>query len=156
MTPSTAERSAARLSLPPHLRKTVPVPEHDHVHALACEMAQAMIRGWLRGRQAYAALVLAAEKAPENATLLADAWQTLKNHYKWLEDRRQEVMHEIGRTIEPMIAEHRPKNAILAEAHGVNGTTGFFLTEPEVTNTATHFVWLSLPTRPYRGRGNAR
>jgi len=146
------ERRAARDSLPPKLRALVPDPDHDAVHALAGSMAKPVMRGHMTSSQAYAALAIEAAKLPDPDALLEAAWQTLRNHVRWRRKIGDDVRRQLADTIKPLIARQAPKNAILAEAHGVNGATGFHLTEGEVNDHAAATVWDALPDAPRKRR----
>lgn len=147
-----AERRAARDALPKRMRSIVPDPDHDHVHALAISMASPIIRGYLSGSEAYAALAVAALKLDNGQAVLDAAWQTLANHVAHQRNTKDRVARWISERLSPFIDEHRPRNALLSEAHDVNGAAGFPLTEDEVTDCATQAAWLSLPRTPRRRR----
>lgn len=152
MITSIEERRAARDQLPPKLRALVPDPDHDRVYAIAGDLGRAVGRGILKASQAYAGLAVAALAIPDGEELLPQAWDCLVGHARWHVRERRETERQIGEIILPMIKERRPKNALLAEAHGVNGARGFLLTEDEVNETAAEAVWQSLPEAPGRRR----
>jgi len=149
---SIKKRRVARDSLPPKIRALVPDPDHDRVYALAGDLGRAVARRLITASSAYAALSLAAMKLPDGSELLPEAWTCLVGHARWHTRERGETERQIGAVLLPMIGERRPKNALLAEAHGVNGARGFLLTEDEVNETAAEAVWASLPKAPWSRR----
>lgn len=145
---SIDERRAARDSLPPKIRALVPDPDHDRVYAIAGDLGRAVARGTLSASDAYAAIAIAALKLPDGEELLPQAWECLVGHARWHVRERARTARLISQVITPMIQERRPKNALLAEAHGVNGQRSFLLTEDEVNEAAAEAVWQSLPEAP--------
>lgn len=61
------------------------------------------------------------------------------------EANRCDTTERIKRLVAPLIAARHRRNAVLAEAHGVNGSDGFPLTEDEVTGIVRREIWFSLP-----------
>ncbi len=146
------QRRAARDSLPPKIRALVPDPDHDRVYAIAGDLGRAVGRAMISASSAYAALALAALELPDGEELLPEAWACLIGHARWHVRERGQTKRQIGDVLLPLIRQHRPRNALLAEAHGVNGTRGFLLTEDEVNETAAEVVWESLPRAPWSRR----
>lgn len=142
---SVDARRAARNSLPLRIRAQVPDPDHETVHSLACCLARATGRNYLYPSHAYAALALASSKAPDNAGLFQRVWQTYSNHVSHHYRIRCDIERRIADCLHPLIKEHQTKNVILAEAHGVNGSSGRWLTEEQVTQAAVDTVNNSLP-----------
>ena len=112
-----------------------------HAYALAAELAQPVARGYLPPTEALAAMLagtVRAERIGELAPYKAADVFRLQRHLFFqrlerLEVARDLATHRIKRLIAPMIAVRKRSNAILAEAHGVNGAASFPLTEDEVT-----------------------
>jgi hypothetical protein len=144
------QRQRERNSLPPKIRALVPCPYEDDLYAAAGQMAKAIAFGWMRGREAYAALALKMHTLPvDNAeAALAKAWQTLRAHVEWRRKTRDHVQERISQTLKPLLEQHAPRNRLLSEAHGVNGATHFFYTEEEVSDLVALEVWHSLPQAP--------
>ena len=141
-------RREARNSLPPKLRVLVPDPDHDRVHGLAANLAKPVVRGWMRGSHAYAAVALQALKLPDGEQLLPSAWNTLRNHVAWHIRNREETAQRIQIALRPLIAGRARRNVLLAEAHGINGSAGFPFSEEEIRPIVVAEVWWALPTAP--------
>jgi hypothetical protein len=125
------------------------------LYALPGELAQPVARGYMPLEHAYAAMLastVAAERRGQLAPYKAPDVFRLQKHLlgqrleaeRW---RRAITEQRIARCLKPMIAAHKPSNALLAEAHGVNGTDGFPLEEPEVNDIVRAEVYWSLPVR---------
>jgi hypothetical protein len=122
-----------------------------HAYALAAELAQPVVRGHLPLAHAYAAMLastVAAERLGELAPYKAPDVYRLQRHLlgqrlQRLETRRAITEMRIKRRIRPMIALGKPRNAVLAEAHDVNGAEGFPFDEPDVNDIALGEVWLA-------------
>jgi hypothetical protein len=123
------------------------------LHAIAKGYARPVARGYLPLEHAHAGLIadtLGAERRGELAPYLAsDVFAGLRHTLKlWLaieEDRRAVAELHIRQRLRPLIAVRKPRNVLLAEAHGINGEEGFPFSEPEVTDVAAEQVWSSLP-----------
>lgn len=116
---------------------------------LAYSFAKPITRGYLTGSQAYAALAVKAADEPE---LLA-AWETTRSAVALYRDQQRNVAFNIRVAIAPLIGHHKPRNALLAEAHGVNGEAGFWLTEHQVEQIVMEEVRLALLPAASRHRG---
>jgi hypothetical protein len=115
------------------------------LHALAKQLARPVARGWLTLTEAHVALLVAACHTDLGDLRFTDFVRgtqyslhlTLENEHV----RRDLATHCIRRTLAPMIAQRKPKRALLAEAHGVNGEAAFPLSEGEVEDVAAGEVW---------------
>lgn len=124
-----------------------------HLYALPAELAQPVARGQLPLAHAYAAMLadtVRAERLGEMDPYKApDVFRLQKHllgqHLARAETKRALAEGRIVRVIKPMIAVRRPSNAVLAEAHGVNGAAGFPLAEDEVTDIVRTEMYWSLP-----------
>jgi hypothetical protein len=122
-----------------------------HAYALAAELAQPVARGYLSQTQALAAMLAGTvgaerrgELAPFKATNVFRLQKhLLGQHLERLETKRAVTEMRIKRRIRPMIAVGKPRNAVLAEAHDVNGAEGFPFDEPDVNDIALGEVWLT-------------
>lgn len=113
-----------------------------NIYGLARELGRPVARGEMPLAHAHAALIvdtLRQERAGEleGSGNASDAFRfkrfLLQGEVERLEVARDLATHRIKRLIAPMIAVRKRSNAILAEAHGVNGAASFPLTEDEVT-----------------------
>jgi hypothetical protein len=127
-----------------------------NIYGIAREMARPVARGDLPLVQADAAIIcdtlqqersgaLQGLKAPDVVRLKRFL---LRGFVEREQVRRDLAEHRIRRLLAPMIAARKPPNALLAEAHGVNGAAGFPLTEEEVTDVVRGEVFFSLPPAP--------
>jgi hypothetical protein len=127
-----------------------------NIYGIAREMGRPVARGEIPLVQADAAIIcdtLAQERAGALDGLKAPDVVRLKRFLLRQEVHRQEVARELAayrieRLVKPMIAAHRPRHALLAEAHGVNGAAGFPLSEDEVTEIVRTEVYWALPPAP--------
>jgi hypothetical protein len=127
-----------------------------NIYGIAREMGRPVARGEMPLVQADAAIIcdtLAQERSGALDGLKAPDVVRLKRFLLRQEVRRQEVARELAawrieRLVKPMIAAHTPRNALLAEAHGVNGAAGFPLSEDEVTEIVRTEVYWALPPAP--------
>lgn len=133
------------------------------IHALARQLARPVARGHLTLTDADVALVLAAKHLPlsldparaaagkhdvlRGAQFALRAWLTVER------DRRAATTIRVCRIVAPMIARRAPRNALLAEAHGVNGADAFPFTEPEIEEIVRTEVWYALPAPVARRHG---
>lgn len=147
---SIDERRAARNSLPPKIKALVADPDHDRVHALAASLARPIVRGMITESEAYATVGVEALKLPDGEVLLPEAWQTLRNWVAWHNHNREEAVERIHVALRPLIARRAMRNVLLAEAHGVNGSAGFPLSEEEIRPIVVAEVWHALPPAPWR------
>jgi len=117
---------------------------------LAYSFAKPITRGYLTGSQAYAALALKAGDKLE----LGKAWQTTKSAVALYRDQQRNVALNIRIALIPLIGARKPKNVLLAEANGINGEAGFWLTEDQVEQIVREEVRLAmLPAPAGRRRG---
>jgi hypothetical protein len=130
------------------------------------EMAEAIaLRGWGRHDAHRLAILVTRGTYPE-----AEACRELSATLAWHAERagirsvscrvlaadmladeaahRDHATWRIKQAIAPMLAAHRRSNAVLAEAHGVNGAAGFPLTEEEVTDVVRREMFFALPAAP--------
>lgn len=125
------------------------------LYAMPRELADPVARGSMPLTHAYAAMLastVAAERCGQLTPYQApDVFRLQKHllgqHLDRAETKRAVTEGRIVRVIKPMIAVRRPSNAVLAEAHGVNGAAGFPLTEDEVTDIVRTAVYWALPAR---------
>jgi hypothetical protein len=131
-----------------------------NIYGIAREMGRPVARGEIPLVQAHAALIvdtLAQERSGELGEFRAHDVVRLKRHLLGLEVHRHQVAralteHRIKRFIKPMIAARKPPNAILSEAHGINGAAGFPLAEDEVTDIVKERIYWALPEAPWERR----
>ena len=112
----------------------------DHPHRLAVSLARPVVRGYLSRHEAWAAIgvyVADAERAGrldhDPGDVVTFSRWLLASQIKRLETKRSVTALHVVQRIKPMIATKQPRNAVLAEAHDVNGAEGFPFAEPEVT-----------------------
>ena len=112
----------------------------DLPYALAVSLARPVVRGYLSPHDARCAIAVHTAKAEREGRLEYDPGDVisfsrflLASNIKRLETKRSVTALHIVRRIKPMIATKQPRNAVLAEAHDVNGAEGFMFAEPEVT-----------------------
>jgi hypothetical protein len=109
------------------------------IHATARALARPVVRGWMARHHANSALILAAMDEQASA-----GWERVLDTAKLLqwemsqEIRNQQIVREItqqrvSRIAWQMLRAGKPRNAVLAEAHTINGDAGFPLAEKEVT-----------------------
>ena len=130
-----------------------PMPAGNRLHRIAASLARPVARGWLSpdtARGSLAAFTARAHRGGKLGPYQPDdvydtLCHTLDSRLAAEENRRDLARHRIRRTLEPMIAARQPWGALMAEAHGVNGTAGFPLTEDEVSDIVRDNVWWSLP-----------
>ena len=109
-------------------------------YVLAAELARPVARGWLPLGHAHAAL-LATALANRRSGSPYDPFHVFKGlrhildlHLEAEERRRAVAEMRMKRRLRPLIALRKPRNVLLAEAHGVNGADRFPFTEDEVTD----------------------
>lgn len=131
----------------------------DAIKALTQSLARPVSRGLLPAAHAYAAIVTAVARATAAGDdlegLVAFWWFILGEQVYALSGRRDVVVHKICRAIKPMILRQQRSNAMRAEAHEINGATGFLLTETEVDVVVADEILPTLPPaprRPFHGR----
>jgi hypothetical protein len=132
-----------------------PMPAGAHLYKLAASLARPVVRGDLHLAAAHAALInnaLAAERrgelGPYKASDVVHGLRHVLRLYLESEETRRELCAQrIRRLIAPMIDQRKPRNALLAEAHGANGGAGFPFSEPEVTDLVEAEVFYALPAR---------
>jgi hypothetical protein len=115
-----------------------------NIYGIAREMGRPVARGEIPLVQADAAIIcdtLAQERAGALGTLLAPDVVRLKRHLLRQEMERHRVARELAawrieRLVKSMVLLRKRSNAVLAEAHGVNGSAGFPLSEDEVNDIA--------------------
>ena len=130
-----------------------PLPAAHGLYGMARELGRAVARAGLPREHAYASCITATVAAERVGTLGGYAARDIVAHQRWLVDvtadaearTRDLCAHKIRRTVAPMIAGRRPRNVLLAEAHGVNGAQGFPLHESEVDDLVKTEVWFALP-----------
>ena len=123
------------------------------LYAMPAEMAAPVARGHMPLEHAYAALLattVAAERSGQLEPYKAPDVFRLQKHLlgQRLDAelcRRALAEHRIARRLKPLIASHKPFNALFAEAHDVNGTDGFPLEEAEVNDIVKTEIYWSLP-----------
>ena len=127
------------------------------LHALAQQLARPVARGWISLTEAHVALLVAAARTDLGDLQFPDfvrgTQYSLQLTLERENARRDLCAHRIRRTVAPMIAARKPRNVLLAEAHGINGEAGFPLIEEEVNDLVKTEVWHALPPAP---RGVAR
>lgn len=107
---------------------------------LAYSLAAPFTKSLLTGKQAYAALAVAAAKLPDTPAEFDAARGVLRSATALARDNQRNVMFEICMALGPLIGNHRPLNALLAEAHGINGARGWWFTEAQVTQIVAREV----------------
>jgi hypothetical protein len=125
----------------------------EGLYDLARELAKPVARGEMPLAHALAALIvetLSQERSGALDGLKAPDVMHLKRHLLHGGVEREEVRrglaaYRIERLIRPMIAIRKRSNAILAEAHGVNGAAGFPLAEAEVNDLVDTELFQALP-----------
>jgi hypothetical protein len=121
-------------------------------YPLAKELARPVARGYLTLTEAHVALLHAALDAVANGYQPQDVlgiWK-LQRHVLGLhledEERRRDVASaQVKRRVRLQLTLRKPRNAVLAEAHDVNGAAGFPLLEPEVNAIAAAELLWTLP-----------
>lgn len=111
----------------------------DHPHRLAVSLARPVCLGYISRHEAWAAIGVHIARAERAGRLDYDPGEVasfsrwlLASQIKRLETKRSVTALHIVRLIRPMIATSRPRNQVLAEAHGCNGEADFPFAEPEV------------------------
>ncbi|HEY2623258.1 MAG TPA: hypothetical protein VGI53_07415 [Dyella sp.] len=130
-----------------------------NIYATARTLARPVVRGQLPLTHAHAALIvetLHQERTGALAGLRPPDVVGLKRFLLGQEIERQETERDVAewrikRLVGPMIAGRQPSNAVLAEAHGLNGLAGFPLTEHEVTSIVRREIYYALPPAPSAG-----
>lgn len=113
-----------------------------HLYALARELARPVARGHLCREQAEDWLLAATlSKRHQIGGLDPENIFRYQIHLLrlWLDRHRDEqaiARGKITRRLMPLLARQAPANQLLAEAHDVNGSEGFPLTDEAVTMTA--------------------
>jgi hypothetical protein len=127
-----------------------------NLYGLAREMGRPVARGEIPLAHADAALWVDTLQQERDGALGPLYACDVARFKRWLlrqEVERQQVArdlaaHRVRRAVAPMLAAHRRSNAVLAEAHGVNGAAGFPLTEEEVTDVVRREMFFALPAAP--------
>lgn len=135
-------------------------PAAPQLYGLARELGRAVARDMLPLEEAYAACINAALEAERTDGLshynASDVCSFLRflvqDTAKREDERRMLARHRIRRTLQPLVAMHKPSHILRAEAHGVNGAEGFPLTEPEVDDIVATELWFALPAPARRAR----
>jgi hypothetical protein len=117
-------------------------------------------RGYITRTEADAALLastLAAKRQGRLPHEVRDVFGGLRHildlHLEKERVRRMMTAHRITRRISPLVTLRKPSNAVLAEAHDVNGADGFPLAEPEVSDMADLEMYWAMPAaRPRHAR----
>ena len=118
-------------------------------YPLAKELARPVARGWLTLTEAHIALLHATLDAVTHGYQDQDVlgiWK-LQRHVLGLhleaEERRRDLAEaQVKRRVRLQLTLRKPRNAVLAEAHDVNGSAGFPLLEREVNSIAAgEMVW---------------
>jgi hypothetical protein len=120
-----------------------------NLYGLAREMGRPVARGEIPLAHADAALWVDTLQQERDGALGPLYACDVARFKRWLlrqEVERQQVArdlaaHRIKRLVRPMLAVHKPDNAIFAEAHGINGESGFPLAEDEVTGIVFEVMW---------------
>jgi hypothetical protein len=127
--------------------------EPPRLRSAAAQIAFAIERGLLDPDDAVDGLVADAlgrwrregyDPDGDPARDLRIAWHAISQHRRLMRTWRTLAEGEVRRVVRRMAMVRRPANAILAEAHGVNGERGFPLTEREVDEVAyltARWVW---------------
>ena len=112
------------------------------LYGLARSLARPVARGWLSLGEADSALITTTLAEERSGALEGRKASDTVAFKRWL--LRQELANQeavraratggIRRIIRPMLETRQPPNAVLAEAHGHNGQSGFPLTEAEVSD----------------------
>jgi hypothetical protein len=140
-----------------------PLPAGGRLYGMAKELGRAVARTALPLEHAYASCIVATLSAERAGDLGPYAARDIVAYQRWLiqaaasavSNKRELCAHQIRRTVAPMIARRKPRNMLLAEAHGVNGVQGFPLLEGEVNDLVRTEVWYALPPAP-RGGSHGR
>jgi len=124
-------------------------------YALAEQLANPVVRGYLPAAEAMSAILVAALRYGRATSYEPRGVFRLCRHLFDLRAERLEIKRavtemRIKRRLKPLIAMHKPSNVLLAEAHDVNGTDGFPLDEPEVAEIAHTEMYWSLPRQGRR------
>jgi|SRR5215469_7318195 len=130
---------------------------HRNIYRLAKELGRPVARGELPHTQALAALLNDTLRQERAGTLGALAARDVMAHKRFvlegevhrLSAAREMAEYRITRLVRPMMALRKPRNEILAEAHGYNGGAGFPLAENEVSDIVLTLVHQSQRMRRY-------
>ena len=122
-------------------------------YRLAKCLARPVARGWLSHEDAEDCLLAEVLAARRRGTLGPYDPVTVYGGLRWIlaqylaaeEARRDLAAVRIRYRLKPLLAVRKPPNALLAEAHDVNGAAGFPLTEREITDCVAAEVYRSLP-----------
>lgn len=118
-----------------------------NAYLLAEQLARPVARGYLTLNEAKATLLAAALRAYREGSPYEPepVYQMLLHifgqHLEKEQTRRGMTEMRVARRLKPLIALRKPRNVLLAEAHDVNGTEGFPLTEDEVADVAATEVY---------------
>lgn len=136
-----------------------PRPAGDRLYGIARQLARPVARGYTTKAHAVAALLVAASRARDKLgpCQVPDIFRGMQDTFNASLAReiesRELTTYRIKRTLAPLIGQHKPRNVLLAEAHGTNGRDGFPLTETEVEEIAASEVWYALPAASGRRYG---
>jgi hypothetical protein len=122
-----------------------------HAYALAAELAQPVARGYLTLTEAHSSLLATLLRADRDCALdgydVRDVYRGLQHilglHLDRALTRRAIAEMHVKQRVRPLLALRKPRNVLLAEAHGINGAESFPLTEPEVTDIADREIYFA-------------
>lgn len=123
---------------------------------LARELARPVARGYLGRGEAYATMLAGTVRADRQGKLapykagdvFAHQAHIFRERLERLEIQRGVTELRIKRRIKPLLAMHKPRNVVLAEAHDVNGAAGFPFDESDVNTIATTEMYWAMQRRP--------
>jgi hypothetical protein len=125
----------------------------DRIWKLPASLARPVARGYLPLEQAYAALIAATLQEERSGALgpydpvniVRGLRHVLELHLHREAVWRGLAANRVPWTVKRLIRQRKPSNVLLAEAHGVNGASGFPLLEAEVSDVVENEVWWALP-----------
>jgi len=122
------------------------------IYQMAASLARPVARGYITRTEADAALLastLAAKRRGKLPYEVRDVFGGLRHildlHLEKERVRRMLTEQRIQRRIRPLVALRKPSNAVLAEAHDVNGAEGFPFDEADVTEMTVMQMFWAMP-----------
>ena len=126
------------------------------IYQMAASLARPVARGYITRTEADAALLASTLAAKRRGMTyeVRDVFGGLRHildlHLEKERVRRMLTEQRIQRRIRPLITLRKPSNAVLAQAHSVNGEDGFPFDEADVTEMAVDAIYWALPPAPRR------
>lgn len=121
------------------------------IYQMAASLARPVARGYITRTEADAALLASALAAKRRGMTyeVRDVFGGLRHildlHLEKEHVRRMLTEQRIQRRIRPLVALRKPSNAVLAEAHDVNGAEGFPFDEADVTEMTVMQMFWAMP-----------